>query len=330
MGTFISIVFAIISFLLWYGANKDHVERTGFNLPSANARKRIRRNARRKGISEAEAHAEWVVNKRARLPKGTYTPTLRSPPTLASSPTIPDLSIILPAVSDNDPEPKFLISSPVQAEMSYKGRPYSLHSDYTVSGVLSGSQVQWKSVHSFRRWVDTRVTAPVAPLASSPEPASATSVDHLVERPQEPQPERSSHGRALVLVAVALAVSVASGWVYVSRGHPGFGAGPVHQNPESDPVRPLLETSAPASSPPIDQNSPKVEAAAVPMPKREMVVTKRSGNIRERPDRAAPVLRTAQAGISFHVFTRARDWVQIGVEKPWGWMHSSLLKDGNK
>jgi hypothetical protein len=330
VGTFLSIIFAIISFLIWYGANKDHVERTGFNLPSANARKRIRRNARRKGISEAEAHAEWVVNKRARLPKGTHAPVRRSPPVPAISGQISNYQIIEPAVSDNDPEPAFLISSPVQAEMFYKGHTYNLHSDYTVSGVLNGAQVRWKSVHSFRRWVDARIAAPIAPLASPHEPALAPSVDHLVEPPQEPQPERPSHGWALVGVAATLVVSAAGGWVYVSRVHPGLGASPVRQDPESDMARALIETSAPASSPTADHNSPKVEAVAVPPPQREKAVTKRSGNIRERPDKAAPISKTAQAGMSFHVFMRERDWVQIGLEKPWGWMHSSLLKDGNK
>ena len=328
MGTLISIIFAIISFLLWYGSNKDHVERTGFNLPSANARKRIRRNARRKGISETEAHAEWVINKRARLPKETYAPDRRSTPTPAISGQIPNHPLIALPVSDNDPEPVFLISSPVQAEMSYKGHPYSLHSDYTVSGVLNGSQVQWKSVHSFRRWVDAKIAAPFALPASPSEPAP--SVDNVGEPPQEPQPQRSSHGWALVWVAATLVVSAAGGWVYVSRIHPGLSASPVRQDPESNMARPLIENAAPASSPTADHNSPKAEATAVPPPQREKSVTKRPGNIRERPDKAAPVLRTAQAGMSFHVFTKEHAWVQIGVEKPWGWMHSSLWKDGDK
>lgn len=29
--------------------------------------------------------------------------------------------------------------------------------------------------------------------------------------------------------------------------------------------------------------------------------------------------------MNFYIFTKERDWVQVGVEKPWGWMHSSLL-----
>lgn len=325
MGTFFSIVFAVLSFLIWLGANNQHREQTGFNLPSSNARKRIRRNARKKGISEADAHAEWVVNKRARLPKGSHAPVPRAPPARAQLPPPSPAPLALVVGVNDEPEQAFLIASPIQAEMSYKGQPYCLHSDYTVSGVLNGAQVRWKSVHSFRRWVDTRIASPV-PIPTRPHDAPPTPpIEPPVDIPLESQPVRSSRSWAPVVTVATLVIAAGGGWIFMSRGYPSLGVDATRQDFEPGGSRPPQENSVSANIPRADEGSVKTENAASPPSQREMVSTKRAGNIRERPDRTSPISKTAQAGMNFYIFTKERDWVQVGVEKPWGWMHSSLL-----
>jgi len=63
MFTWILLAFA---FLLTIGFNKAHKESTGIDAPSRNAMRNIRRNARKKGISEAEAYSAWLHRKQKR------------------------------------------------------------------------------------------------------------------------------------------------------------------------------------------------------------------------------------------------------------------------
>lgn len=49
----------------WFSSavNKAHNDEHGVNMPSRTAMKNIRRAARKKGISEGAAHAQWVGRK---------------------------------------------------------------------------------------------------------------------------------------------------------------------------------------------------------------------------------------------------------------------------
>jgi hypothetical protein len=69
--------------------NKQHRDETGVNAPTRNAMRRIRRNARKKGISETEAYFQWLNRKQARRPTGSnfaYSADTR-PPNLITTPT---------------------------------------------------------------------------------------------------------------------------------------------------------------------------------------------------------------------------------------------------
>jgi hypothetical protein len=58
-------------------AGKAHREETGVPMPSRGVMKNIRRTARKKGISESEAYAQWLTRKQKRAgviaPSGSHT-----------------------------------------------------------------------------------------------------------------------------------------------------------------------------------------------------------------------------------------------------------------
>jgi hypothetical protein len=56
----------IFALMLMFAVNKQHREETGVNMPSRGAMKNIRRNARRKGITEEQAYNEWLLRKQRR------------------------------------------------------------------------------------------------------------------------------------------------------------------------------------------------------------------------------------------------------------------------
>ena len=67
---------------------------------------------------------------------------------------------------------------------------------------------------------------------------------------------------------------------------------------------------------------------AAPMVLVERVVTTSGANVRAGPARDAPPVRFVAAGTQFIVAERQGSWVRVGGgnSKPWGWVHSSLLK----
>jgi uncharacterized protein YgiM (DUF1202 family) len=58
-----------------------------------------------------------------------------------------------------------------------------------------------------------------------------------------------------------------------------------------------------------------------------MVTVKTPANIRSGPSASATVIRIARAGEKFDVFGRANGWVQVGTDKPLGWIAASLLTE---
>jgi hypothetical protein len=70
----ICIILLPFVWMLLAAANKSHREETGVPMPTRGAMRGIRRQARKKGISEAEAYNQWLVRKQKRagiqLPSG--------------------------------------------------------------------------------------------------------------------------------------------------------------------------------------------------------------------------------------------------------------------
>jgi hypothetical protein len=65
-GMIIGLILLPFAWMLLAAAGKAHREQTGVPMPSRGAMKNIRRNARKKGISEGEAYAQWLNRKQKR------------------------------------------------------------------------------------------------------------------------------------------------------------------------------------------------------------------------------------------------------------------------
>jgi hypothetical protein len=62
----VGVVLVVFCFVILAALNKAHREETGVAAPSRGAMRNIRRNARKKGISEAEAFEQWLARKQKR------------------------------------------------------------------------------------------------------------------------------------------------------------------------------------------------------------------------------------------------------------------------
>ena len=64
---FLLVIVCLIAIAVIMVATNDwHRKQTGVNMPSRNAMRRIRRNARQKGISHQAAYDQWLNNKQKR------------------------------------------------------------------------------------------------------------------------------------------------------------------------------------------------------------------------------------------------------------------------
>ena len=62
----IGVVLLIISFLLMFNATKQHKEETGVNAPTRKQMSYIRRQARKRGLSDHKYYEIWLKNKQKR------------------------------------------------------------------------------------------------------------------------------------------------------------------------------------------------------------------------------------------------------------------------
>ncbi|OYU90133.1 MAG: hypothetical protein CFE29_14130 [Bradyrhizobiaceae bacterium PARB1] len=90
-GMIIGLILLPFAWMLMAAANKMHRDETGVNAPTRDAMRRIRRNARKKGISEAEAYNQWLNRKTPKLRNSAiaYAPDTRikhSPPAIVEDP----------------------------------------------------------------------------------------------------------------------------------------------------------------------------------------------------------------------------------------------------
>jgi len=59
IGMVVGLILLPFAWALFAAASKAHRTETGADAPTRNAMRNIRRDARRKGISEEQAHREW-------------------------------------------------------------------------------------------------------------------------------------------------------------------------------------------------------------------------------------------------------------------------------
>lgn len=93
--TWVAIVALIFVWALIAAANKQHRDETGVNGPTRHGWRRIRRNARKKGISEAEAYNQWLNRKSAKPSSTAYSFEYGRddrPPRVKAAPTSEELA----------------------------------------------------------------------------------------------------------------------------------------------------------------------------------------------------------------------------------------------
>lgn len=66
-GMIVGLILLPFAWMLIAAANKAHRDETGVNAPTRDGLRRIRRNARKKGISEAEAYNQWLNRRTSKL-----------------------------------------------------------------------------------------------------------------------------------------------------------------------------------------------------------------------------------------------------------------------
>ena len=76
IGMVVGLILLPFAWALFAAASKAHRTETGADAPTRNAMRNIRRDARRKGISEEQAHREWPQRQQRRRPPSTPPPPL--------------------------------------------------------------------------------------------------------------------------------------------------------------------------------------------------------------------------------------------------------------
>ncbi|MGO4527283.1 SH3 domain-containing protein [Microvirga sp. 2MCAF35] len=101
----------------------------------------------------------------------------------------------------------------------------------------------------------------------------------------------------------------------VQKGNP---VTPVQLPAQTSPVAPVPPGSS-ASGPVMAQPSP----ADLP---EEQFTTIQAANVRTGPDRSTTSVRVVPVGTRVKIFERQGPWARVGDAQPWGWIHSSLLR----
>ncbi|WP_407186961.1 hypothetical protein [Bradyrhizobium centrosematis] len=98
IGMVIGLILLPFAWALLAAANKAHRAETGVDAPTRTAMRNIRRNARRKGISEEQVYGQWL-QRQQRRPSSSAPPSLpgefsyfAAPPRLKTAPTAEELA----------------------------------------------------------------------------------------------------------------------------------------------------------------------------------------------------------------------------------------------
>ena len=129
-------------------------------------------------------------------------------------------------------------------------------------------------------------------------------------------PSQQSFAWKLMAGAAALIVAGAGMAAYTLHGGSPTG---IHGS-VAELTASAIQSRAPAQVPP--NSSTKVATPDVPT-----VTVKTTANLRSGPSKSAAIIRIADNGERFTVFGRANGWVQVGTDKPLGWIAASLLAE---
>jgi hypothetical protein len=93
-GVIIGLILLPIAWALMAAVNKQHREETGVNAPTRDGWRRIRRNARKKGISGEQAYSQWLNRKtRKTAPARSVEPHhVHRPPSIKPASTAEELA----------------------------------------------------------------------------------------------------------------------------------------------------------------------------------------------------------------------------------------------
>jgi hypothetical protein len=144
--------------------------------------------------------------------------------------------------------------------------------------------------------------------------------------PESPPIHRSPH-RKLLAGAAALIAGGAIVATYAVHVGSITSAGPNRSKPEvpSVPTTGFTESRLPLAQGAV--RGPSTTTVQPATPSRPVVTIKTPSNIRTGPSTSATVVRVAGSGEKFIVFGRANGWVQVGIDKPLGWIAASLLTE---
>ncbi|MCK8785369.1 SH3 domain-containing protein [Roseomonas sp. NAR14] len=99
------------------------------------------------------------------------------------------------------------------------------------------------------------------------------------------------------------------------------------QPPAAAPPAPPPGTARPAAPPAAA--APSVAPAPMPPGGAQRVTLRQNGNLRSAPVGGSTVLQVVQRGTTLRVFGQAPGgWYQVGGSEPIGWIHGSLLDEG--
>jgi Protein of unknown function (DUF4236)/Bacterial SH3 domain len=143
-----------------------------------------------------------------------------------------------------------------------------------------------------------------------------------------PSTRQSPHWMFLAGLAALSAAAAAVVVAYTLPGAVRTSTG-IHEgttNPSSVPTTVVTQLS-PTEAPNIIAQKLMNPPVQPGLPRLPIVTVRTPANIRTAPNSSARIIRVAGAGEKFGVFSRASGWVQVGLDKPLGWIAASLLAE---
>jgi hypothetical protein len=154
----------------------------------------------------------------------------------------------------------------------------------------------------------------------------------IPERNDPTIPESSAHqspDRMLLAgIAALIAAGIAVVAVYALHGTTPISMG-THGAVTDLPSVPTTAATHQNRTPPTEiiMQKPGNVPSQPGLPSLSMVTVRTPANLRSGPSSSATVIRVAGSGEKFNVFGRANGWVQVGTDKPLGWIAASLLAE---
>jgi len=230
-----------------------------------------------------------------------------------------------PPPDDAEPEPLEPISlAPVTRRLRPAGwMAAGLGAVLAISGlaaVMSGGDRAAPAGEGMPRAPDLTATAPL-PEPSPVRPGTAPA-DMAGPAPATPRSAEVAPGSGPALRSEAAPPAMPAPAEAPSSG--AVAALPATPPPPPAPPAPERGGAAGAGAPPPPPARPAVSAQAAA----GRVEVRSPANLRTGPGNSYAVLRVTRRGETFRVYGHALGgWVEVGDDKPQGWIHSSLLKE---